>query len=258
MDDDEHDIFAGAADVYDEVLAPAIFDVWAAEVTRRMGTPGGIALDIACGTGVLAAHMLDAGWTQIIGVDLSAPMLERAEDRTPEARWMAGDALDLPLDSDMADGLACSFALMFILDPIAALGEMARVTRAGAPVVVSTWLHLDECPGFAAIVEAVEAVGGPKRTHLLRAAFALGDADDLAEMADEVGLAVVDVSQYAIEAEFRSVDDLARTYSTSLGLDDADSAEVLQQELARTLAPWMRGDEVVFPMAGLILEARSS
>lgn len=257
MGTDERDFFEQAADAYDDILVPAIFDPWAAEVTRRMGDPGGTAVDVACGTGVLAGFLLDAGWTHVIGVDLSWPMLERAADRTPEAEWVQGDALELPLDDGVADGLASSFGLMFMPDPSAALAEMGRVTRSGGPVVVSTWLGFDECPGIGAVMEAVQAVGGPKSTELFQRGFAMNDADELGELGDDAGLHVVGVSRYEVEAVFNSVDDLATTYATSLALGDPASEGALKDELVHTLAPWMRGDEVVFPMAGLILEARA-
>lgn len=257
MGTDERDFFEQAADAYDDILVPAILDPWAAEVARRMGDAEGTAVDVACGTGVLAGYLLEAGWTHVIGVDLSWPMLERAADRTPEAEWVQGDAQELPLDDDVADALAATFGIMFMPDPSAALAEMGRVTRSGGPVVVSTWLGLDECEGIGAVEEAVRAVGGPKSTEIFNRAFGMNDSDELAELGDDAGLQVVGVSRYEVEAVFHSVDDVAAAYATSLALGDPQSAGALKDELVRTLAPWMRGDEVVFPMAGLILEARA-
>ena len=78
----------------------------------------------------------------------------------------------------------------------------------------------------------------------------------LTYLAERAGLRQVQVSDYEIEAEFWSLDDLAAAYSTSMALGDPESAGALQQELAVTMAPFMKGDQVVFTMAGLMLEAR--
>jgi len=49
-------------------------------------------LDVACGTGFLLRHLRG----QITGLDQSARMLEIAQERSPDATFIQGDALDLP------------------------------------------------------------------------------------------------------------------------------------------------------------------
>ena len=73
-----------------------------------------------------------------------------------------------------ADAVASSFGLMFMGDPSAALAEMARVTRPGGRMVVSTWGHVDDCPGFGGIIAAIESNWGSRATELLRTAFSNG------------------------------------------------------------------------------------
>lgn len=44
-----------AADVYEEIFVPALFQDWAGPVSEAAGLkPGARVLDVACGTGVLA------------------------------------------------------------------------------------------------------------------------------------------------------------------------------------------------------------
>lgn len=257
MGTEERDFFEQAADAYDDILVPAILDPWAAEVARRLGEPRHTVLDVACGTGVLAPWLMEAGWTHVIGVDQSVGMLQRAAARTPEAEWLVADALELPLADQSVDATAASFGIMFMPDPVAALTEMGRVTHAGEPIVVSTWCGMDANPGIAAIANAVHAVGGQRATEVFRQAFGMGDPDELVDMAERAGLKGAEATDYEIEAEFWSLDDLAAAYSTSMALGDPASAGALADELARTMAPFMKGDQVVFPMAGLILQARA-
>ena len=247
----------GAADAYDDILVPAMFDPWAARVAALLGEGGDTVFDVACGTGVLPPHLIDAGWMRVVGADPSVSMLERAAERTPEAEFVVGAAEDLPFDDAEADAIACSFGLMFMDDPSAALAEMARVTRQGGRMVVSTWGHVDDCPGFEGIITAIEAHSGGKATELLRTAFGMGDPDELAEIADDAGLDAVRVSVHSVDAEFDSLADIAEAYCTSLAIGNPTEAPALEAELARTMAPWMRGDTVAFPVSGLILEARA-
>lgn len=247
--------FDSAAAMYDQVLVPAFFDSWAAEVTTRLGPPGDLVVDVACGTGVLAPHLIGAGWGRVMGVDLSEGMLDRAHQRTAGAEWIVGDAAALPLGDGAADGVASSFGLMFMPDPAAALREMGRVARAGAPVMVSTWGHLDVNGAFHGICAAVEQVGGSQCTRMLRTAFSLGDDDELAGLAARAGFADARVTRAAITARFACVADIARAYASPLGVGDASATDALEAVLDSMVEPWMVGGAVEFGMEGLILEA---
>lgn len=53
--------------------------------------PGGPVLDLGCGAGEpLAGYALSNGF-DLTGIDYSAPMLELARERYPEAEWIHGD-----------------------------------------------------------------------------------------------------------------------------------------------------------------------
>jgi SAM-dependent methyltransferase len=53
--------------------------------------PGGPILDFGCGAGEpLAGHVLSNGF-DLTGIDYSAPMLELAQERYPDAEWIHGD-----------------------------------------------------------------------------------------------------------------------------------------------------------------------
>src|SRR5262245_35185881 len=54
------------------------------EVLAHHPVAGRRALDLACGTGVLAAILADDGW-QVVGLDRSAPMLALARARAADA-----------------------------------------------------------------------------------------------------------------------------------------------------------------------------
>jgi ubiquinone/menaquinone biosynthesis C-methylase UbiE len=69
---------------------------WDDELRELEGTvaalPPARTLDVACGTGFLTRHLRG----QVTGIDQSERMLGAARERLPEARFVRGDALDLP------------------------------------------------------------------------------------------------------------------------------------------------------------------
>ncbi|TMR23454.1 class I SAM-dependent methyltransferase [Nonomuraea turkmeniaca] len=141
--------------------------------------PAGVALDAACGTGRLAAHLAGRGH-RILGVDSSPDMLERARARVPQGDFRLGDLSRLPIPDDAVDLVVCSLALTHVADLGPALAEFARVLRPGGHVVTSD-IHPE---GVArGVVPSVRLAGGrPGRVatyhHLIgdyiRAALAAG------------------------------------------------------------------------------------
>jgi len=102
--------------------------------------PGERALDVACGTGIVArtaARRLGSGGS-VVGLDLSAPMLAVARSAaTAEGvaiEWREGSALQLPLADGAFDVVFCQQGLQFFPDRPAALREMYRVLAPGRHV----------------------------------------------------------------------------------------------------------------------------
>jgi SAM-dependent methyltransferase len=113
-----------------EMDLPAIDDI-----LDSLG-PGGTAVDAACGTGRLAARLVERGY-DVTGVDSSLEMLHQARRRVPGAAFVAGDLQHLPLRDGSVDLLTSGLALTHVprLDPV--LAEFARVLRPGGTVILS-------------------------------------------------------------------------------------------------------------------------
>lgn len=90
-------------------------------------SPNSLILDVACGTGDFLRLLSDH---QVVGVDLSLPMLQRAKS----SRVLQADVEALPFRDHTFDALTCGFALRNFTNLDAALAEMARVAQPGAPV----------------------------------------------------------------------------------------------------------------------------
>ncbi|MFL5937596.1 MAG: class I SAM-dependent methyltransferase [Gaiellaceae bacterium] len=82
---------------------------WFEEVTVLLGEiaslPAARTLDVACGTGFLTRHLHG----EVTGLDQSAQMLDEAKRKAPDARFVQGDAFDLPFRDGSFDRLFTSF-----------------------------------------------------------------------------------------------------------------------------------------------------
>jgi demethylmenaquinone methyltransferase / 2-methoxy-6-polyprenyl-1,4-benzoquinol methylase len=97
-------------------------------------------LDLAAGTGVSTQELARSGaWA--VGADLSLGMLAAGRRRRPTLPLLAGDALALPFADGVFDAVTISFGLRNVVDPVGALGELARVTRPGGRLVVCEFSH---------------------------------------------------------------------------------------------------------------------
>lgn len=100
--------------------------------------PGARVLDLATGTGLvaLAAQQLVGPAGQVVGVDLSPEMLEKARYKArklgqPAPVFQLGDGEHLDLPDDSFDAVLCASALFFIPNMQAAVNECRRVLRPG-------------------------------------------------------------------------------------------------------------------------------
>ncbi len=99
----------------------------------------GRALDAACGTGRHAAHLVALGH-EVVGIDLTPEMLERAAVNVPGAEFRRGDLQALPAAAAQFDVVVCGLALSHLADLQAGIAELARVLRPGGHLVISV-LH---------------------------------------------------------------------------------------------------------------------
>jgi SAM-dependent methyltransferase len=109
---------------------------WREAVRRHLRpSPGMTVVDIGAGTGAFAAAFSDWFGLAILAVEPSAAM--RAQiPRRPGIRVLEGDAGALPLPDHSADGAWLSLVIHHIPDLDAAAGEIRRVLRPGAPVLI--------------------------------------------------------------------------------------------------------------------------
>jgi SAM-dependent methyltransferase len=106
-------------------------------------SPGLRLLDVAIGDGVYTSW-LPEDWS-IVGVDVSTTQLAACQRRNAgrDLRLVLAEAERLPFRDGEFDAVLSNGGFNHFRDPEAALREMARVAKPGAPVVIA-----DEAPDF--------------------------------------------------------------------------------------------------------------
>ena len=113
---------------------------------RAKLAPGERVLDVGCGVGQttleLARQVGPSG--SVLGVDISTPMLERAQERARAAglrnvRFENADAQTHAFTPNSVDVVFSRFGVMFFVDPIAAFTNLARALRPGGRVSFVCW-----------------------------------------------------------------------------------------------------------------------
>jgi demethylmenaquinone methyltransferase / 2-methoxy-6-polyprenyl-1,4-benzoquinol methylase len=130
-------MFDRIAPVYDamnRVMTAGLDQRWRAATVREAVRPGDRVLDACCGTGDLAVAARAAGAGEVVGLDFSEPMLERARRKAPELEFVRGDVLALPFDDGSFDAAVVGFGIRNVEDLAGGLRELRRVLRPGGRV----------------------------------------------------------------------------------------------------------------------------
>ena len=92
-------------------------------------------LEAGCGTGALTLDLHAHSPAQVYGIDIDLARLLYAQHSDPASRFACADGLRLPFTAASFDLSVCHYYLLWVADPLAALAEIARVTRPGGWVL---------------------------------------------------------------------------------------------------------------------------
>ena len=125
------DRIAPVYDVMNRVMTAGLDQRWRRETVEAVVRPGDRVLDACCGTGDLAVAALEAGAREVVGLDFSPRMLERARAKQETVTWLDGDVTAMPFQEGEFDSATIGFGVRNVADLSAALRELARVLRPG-------------------------------------------------------------------------------------------------------------------------------
>jgi demethylmenaquinone methyltransferase/2-methoxy-6-polyprenyl-1,4-benzoquinol methylase len=129
-------MFDRIAPVYDamnHVMTAGLDRRWRRITVEQVVRPGDRVLDACCGTGDLALAARAHG-ADVVGLDFSERMLERARAKSADVEWVRGDVLALSFDDASFDAVTVGFGIRNVYDLEAGLRELRRVLRAGGRI----------------------------------------------------------------------------------------------------------------------------
>ena len=249
--------------LYERSLVEPLFQPWAELLIERAElAPAMRAIDVACGTGIVARLAYRRGAASVVGVDVSAPMLEVAREIEPGIDWREGDAAALPVGAEeQFERVFCQQGLQFFADRQAAAAELRRITAAGGRLLAAVWRAAEEMPVFEALQRAAERHVGPVDDQR----YAFGEAEALERLLSGAGFAEVRVEQASLVSRFTDGAEFVRMNAMALiGMSSARIAEEERERLVEVVAtdglsavrPFLDGETLVCELRSNVAVAR--
>jgi SAM-dependent methyltransferase len=211
-------------------LAPVFADYGGVEAGQRV-------LDVGCGSGVLTEELARrVGPENVAGIDPS-PLLESARARVPDADLRQGAAEALPWPDDSFDGALAQLVVHFMADPVAGVGEMARVTRPGGLVVACTWDFADGMEMLRLFWESARAVDSAAESERV-----FGRREELDKLWRATGLEGTEVEPLEVKSAYEDFHELWNAFLLGAGPSgqflisrDHETQEALRGEYFRRI-----------------------
>ncbi|HEY6523401.1 MAG TPA: class I SAM-dependent methyltransferase [Solirubrobacteraceae bacterium] len=220
-----------AAELYERHLASAVTALWAADLVERVDVRAGDrALDVACGTGVVARAAADrVGATgHVAGLDINPAMLAVARSQGSEVDFVQGSAGALPFDDGSFDVVLCQLGLQFFPDRAKALAQMHRVLVKGGRLGLSVYGPIEHNPGTLALAQALDHHLGTGASQTKRAEHVLAYSTLVDKLAGDAGFRNITITTETKVVRFASASEWVHVQLTATPL-----ASLLSEQLTR-------------------------
>jgi phosphatidylethanolamine/phosphatidyl-N-methylethanolamine N-methyltransferase len=141
--------YARWAPVYDLVFGK-VFQAGRSAATAAAERVGGRILEVGVGTGIALPDY--APTNRLVGIDISAPMLRKAQERVVEhgltnvEALAVMDAKHLAFPDNFFDVVVAQFVITAVPDPEATLDEFARVVKPGGEIILVNHIGAESGP----------------------------------------------------------------------------------------------------------------
>jgi len=131
-------VYDKLASVYDLTFGPTLHAGRVQALQRMVVAPGSRILEVGVGTGINAT--LYPRDCEVVGIDFSASMLEKARERferkgITNVRLLQMDAADLKFADNSFDIVYAPYLISVVPDPVQVAAEMRRVCRPGGQII---------------------------------------------------------------------------------------------------------------------------
>ena len=250
------------SEIYERFMVPAMFARWATILLELVAPqPGERVLDLACGTGIVArtvAPMVQPGG-EVFGVDFNPAQIATARSIDSSIDWREGDAESLPFTDQEFDLVVCQQGFQFFPDGVQAIKEIHRVLKPGGRVGIAVWSSIEKCPGYPALVHALERRVGSSAAGLIHMA---GDSTEVSQLFADGGFPGAEVGTLSSDAIYSSAEEFTRAIVVGaiMRRTDAQISEetlsLMAADVAAELAPYLGENGLSFPMEAHLLTAR--
>jgi len=232
-------------------------------------------LDVGCGTGTTTLACAERVGTagRVLGIDVSAPMLEVARTRIAErglanVTFAEADAAIHSFPPQGFDRIVSRFGVMFFADPIAAFRNLFAATRPGGQVAFVCWAPLADNPFWHIPLKIAERALGPRDPEPEHAPgpFGFSDPARVRSILDAAGFDRVGIATEAVPIIGTSPEEEAR-FACRMGplarlveerTPSPETREALCREIALAFAPFASAGAIRLPASvHLVTAARA-
>jgi SAM-dependent methyltransferase len=129
-------------------------------INRAKTKAGERIVDVGCGSGATTIALAQKVGSNghVLGIDISAPMLARARQLSPNGapvEFVLADATIYPFEPASFDLLASRFGVMFFAEPALSFANMRKALRPSGRLAFACWREPRDNPFFMAPLQAV-------------------------------------------------------------------------------------------------------
>lgn len=263
---------AGEKWAQEQAVLDRVMEPFAARLLQEARITAGMrVLDVGCGCGTptLRASSLVGPTGSVVGVDISAPMIEKARAQSSgraNVQFVLADASTEKLDASF-DVVMSRFGVMFFADPVAAFANLRSAMEPGGALTFVCWRAMAENPWASVPREITLGFVPPPEPSKPGAPgpFAFADRARIESILKSAGFGSIDITAFDADVVISEtgIED-AVEFSTRLGPAGAllreapdDVVRAARAALPAALAPFLDASKkrVAMPAATWIVHA---
>jgi ubiquinone/menaquinone biosynthesis C-methylase UbiE len=254
----------------DIMLAP-VADIL---IDRADVKPDERVVDIGCGCGAIAVTLAEKVGPKghVLGIDVSAPMLQRARQVAPKDApidFVLADATVYPFDPASADLLVSRFGVMFFAEPTESFANLRKTLRSSGRLTFVCWREPRENPWLMTPLQAVYQ-HVPKLPQLGPedpGPFSFASEQRVRRILADAGFSGIAMEPHELALDVAIGRGLDAAVESALEIGPASRAlegqpaelrEASKRSIRQALAPFAKGQSVSLPAAIWIVTASAN